>query len=150
MVAACRRARAPGCRFRARAPSARRAPAARAPGERPLPPPTCSAGGSAASAACASALAVPMVPDFEVEKRPQKFFVILPALEMLVQHAIEGFRIVVGARARARARKVRGEVLAHFAAEPFIDRHAEADLRTAQDSARQNLARRAAQDPFRR
>src|SRR5688572_19796937 len=70
------------------------------------------------------------VPDLEVEQRPQELLVVLLSVEVLGQHARERPGVVVGPGARSRAGEVLHQVVAHLAAEPLVDRDAEADLGT--------------------
>src|SRR6185503_9561369 len=98
-----RRRFAPGAR-------ARCAPAPPAARDSPPPPATCAAGGSASTPACDSGARGRLgpVPDFQVQKRPQQFFVSLAALVVLVEHAVQDLGFIVGPRQRRRA----GEVIA--------------------------------------
>src|SRR5688572_30934151 len=76
------------------------------------------------------------VPDLEVEQRPQELLVVLPAVEVLGQHARERPGVVVAPRARGGAGEVLHQVIAHLAAEPLVDRDAEADLGALEDALR--------------
>src|SRR6185503_16240599 len=67
------------------------------------------------------------VPDLEVEQRPEQLLVVLPALEVVADHAVEDLGIVVGARDRTAGAQMVHEELAQHAAEPLVDRDAEAD-----------------------
>ena len=116
---------------------------------RDLQPASCSAGGSASSAACASAAGVGAaaccpVPDFEVQKRPQELFVVVSAVDVLVEHAVERRRVVI---ARASWQPAPAQVIGRESRSSprsqSVDRHAEAALCAGLAGAAGAAARRA-------
>src|SRR5262245_27698144 len=60
------------------------------------------------------------VPELQVEQRPEQLLVVLPPCEVLVEHAAQRARLVVGARGRARPLQVVEQEFAHPATKPLV------------------------------
>src|SRR5512133_506736 len=76
----------------------------------------------------ASGMRILPVPDFQVQQRPQEFFVVVPLFQMLGQHAVEGATVVVAGGQRIAAAQVVEEKVPQSAAEPVMDGHTESHL----------------------
>src|SRR5579883_288629 len=76
------------------------------------------------------------VPDLQAQQAPEQLLVVLSACRVLLDVTAQHVRTIVVAGAGAGSQQVIGQVAAHAAAEPLVDRHPEADLRPLEDRRR--------------
>src|SRR5262245_27391156 len=88
------------------------------------------------SCSVVSGSGISAVPDFQVEQRPQQLLVVLPPPQVVGEIPVERRRVVVTPRERGRAPQMVQQAVAHPAAKPLVDRHAEAHLGPLEDARR--------------